>query len=107
MATIFLPLPLAPPAWPATAILTGHLALSSLAKYHQAQRAYLAFCETPAQALQATSLARWRAHLAQHTTLSPHTINRLLTAVKRLVQEAAAQGYVDVVTAAAFASVAG
>jgi len=107
MATTFFPLPPAPTAWPETAILTGHLAPSSLEKYHQALRAYQAFCEMPGQAFQATSLARWRTHLAQHTPLSPHTINRLLASVKRLVKEAAAQGYVDVVTAAAFASVAG
>ena len=101
---------LSPPvseAWPEPTILTGHLAPSSLAKYHQALRVYLAFCETSAQAFQATSLARWRTHLAQHTRLSPHTINRLLAAVKRLMKEAAAQGYIDVGTAAAFASVAG
>jgi integrase/recombinase XerD len=107
MATTLLPPLPGPPTWPEPAILTGHLAPASLVKYHQAQRAYLAFCATPAQALQATSLARWRTHLAQHTTLSPHTINRLLASVKRLVKEAAAQGYVDIVTAAAFASVAG
>jgi integrase len=88
-------------------ILTGHLAPASLGKYHQALRAYLAFCGTPAQALEATSLARWRTHLAQHTALSPHTINWRLAAVKRLVHEAAAQGYVDVGTAAAFAVVRG
>jgi integrase len=104
--TLVIPPPI-PPAWPEAAILTGHLAPASLVKYHQALRAYLAFCATPVQAFQATSLARWRTHLAQHTTLSPHTINRLLAAVKRLVKEAAAQGYVDVGTAAAFASVAG
>jgi len=101
---------LSPPvdaAWPEATILTGHLAPASLVKYHQALQAYHAFCGTPAQAFQATSLARWRTHLAQHTTLSPHTINRLLASVKRLVKEAAAQGYVDIVTAAAFASVAG
>ena len=107
MATTVASPPLTPALWPEPAILAGHLAPSSLGKYQQAQRAYLAFCTTPAQALHATSLARWRTHLAQHTTLSPHTINRLLAAVKRLVKEAAAQGYVDVVTAAAFASVAG
>src|SRR5712691_3464754 len=107
MATTFLPVPPVPAVWPESTILTGHLAPSSLVKYHQALRAYLAFCESLAQAFQATSLARWRTHLAQHTTLSPHTINRLLAAVKRLVKEAAAQGYIDVVTAAAFASVAG
>jgi hypothetical protein len=84
MATTFLSLLPAPTAWPEAAILTGHLAPSSLVKYQQALHAYLTFCETPAQALQATSLARWRTHLAQHTTLSPHTINRLLAAIKRL-----------------------
>ena len=105
-STLVVPL-FAPATWPAPTILTGHLAPSSLVKYHQALRAYLAFCATPAQAFHATSLARWRTHLAQHTTLSPHTINRLLASVKRLVKEAAAQGYVDVGTAAAFASVAG
>src|SRR2546430_13973511 len=104
MATSLVSPPPSPAPWPEPAILTGHLAPSSLRKYQQAQRAYLAFCATPAQALQATSLARWRTHLAQHTTLSPHTINRLLAAVKRLVKEAAAQGYVAVGTAAAFAS---
>ncbi len=107
MATTLLPPPPSPATWPESTILTGHLAPSSLVKYQQAQRAYLAFCAAPAQALQATSLARWRTHLAQHTTLSPHTINRLLASVKRLVKEAAAQGYVDIVIAAAFASVAG
>jgi len=104
--TLLLPSP-NPTRWPDPAILTGHLAPSSLRKYHQAQRAYLAFCDTPTQALQAVTLARWRTHLAQNTLLSPHTINRLLAAVKRLVHEAAAQGYVDGATAAAFARVAG
>jgi integrase/recombinase XerD len=107
MATTWLPVLPTPTAWPETAILTGHLAPTSLRKYQQALHAYLAFCDTPAQALQAPSLARWRTHLAQHTMLSPHTINRLLAAVKRLVKEAAAQGYVDVITAAAFAIVSG
>lgn len=96
-----------PAAWPDPTILTGHLAPASLTKYHQAVQAYLAFCGTPAQALEAPSLARWRTHLAQHTTLSPYTINRQLAAVKRLMQEAAAQGYLEVATAAAFASVSG
>jgi len=107
MLTTHLPPARAPEIWSDPALLTGHLAPASLRKYEQALHAYLAFCNTPAQALQAPSLARWRTYLAQHTTLSPHTINRLLAAVKRLVKEAAAQGYVDVVTAAAFATVSG
>jgi len=96
-----------PPVWPDPTILTGHLAPASLAAYAHAVEAYRTFCGTDAHALEATSLARWRTALAQHTTLSPHTINRQLAAVKRLIKEAAAQGYVAVATAAAFASVSG
>lgn len=106
MDTVLVPFPPAPAAWPDPTILTGHLAPASLAKYQQAVQAYRTFCGTDALALEATSLARWRTDLAQHTTLSPHTINRQLAAVKRLLKEAAAQGYVAVATAAAFASVA-
>jgi integrase len=107
MATTFDTSPPAPVVWSDPVLLTGHLAPASLVKYQHALRAYLAFCATPAQALQATSLARWRTHLAQATALSPHTINRLLAAVKRVVKEAVAQGYIDAVTAAAFAGVSG
>jgi integrase len=106
MDALFVTLP-PPPAWPEATILTGHLAASSLTKYQQAVQAYRAFCGTESLALEATSLARWRTYLAQHTTLSPHTINRQLAAIKRLIKEAAAQGYLDVATAAAFASVSG
>ena len=54
MATTFLPIPSAPTVWPDPAILTGHLAPTSLRKYQQALHVYLAFCGTPVQALQAT-----------------------------------------------------
>jgi integrase len=106
MDPVFRTLP-PPPVWPEPTILTGHLAPTSLRKYQQAVAAYRTLCGTDAQALEATSLARWRTHLAQHTTLSPHTMNRQLAAVKRLVKEAAAQGDLAVATAAAFASVSG
>lgn len=81
MATILASSPSALAAWPDSTILTGHLAPASLVKCQQALGAYFRFCETPAQALQAASLARWRTHLAQHTALSPHTINRLVVEV--------------------------
>ena len=54
--------------WPPLALLTGHLASTSLAKYAQAVAAYRAWCGSDAVALAATSLARWRTHLVQHTT---------------------------------------
>jgi integrase/recombinase XerD len=45
--------------------------------------------------LQPATLARWRTWLAQTTTLSPNTINRMLSAIKRLTAEAAEQGYLS------------
>jgi len=91
---------------PDPAILAGQLAPASLTGYQRDFAAYLRFCGDPATALAPVSLARWRTHLAQETRLSPHTINRSLAAVKRLLQEAAAQGYVDGTTTEAFRRVA-
>jgi integrase len=88
-------------------ILTGHLAPASLVGYQRDLAAYLAFCGEPTRALEASSLARWSTHLAQATQLSPHTINRRLAAVRRVVREAALQGYVDSDTAEAFRQVRG
>lgn len=93
--------------FPDLALLTGQLAPSSLAGYRRDVVLYRRFCADPATALHATSLARWRTHLAEDTRLSPYTINRRLAAVKRLLQEAAVQGYVDLAAAEAFRRVAG
>ena len=87
--------------------LTGQLAPRSLTAYQQDLAAYLRFCSEPGTALEATSLARWRLHLARHTPLAPSTINRRLAAVRRVVQEAAEHGVVDPATAAAFRQVQG
>jgi integrase len=104
--TLALPPPLAGTALD-PALLTGQLAPASLAGYQRDIAAYRRFCRDAATALEPASLARWRTHLAQATRLSPHTINRRLAAVKRLVQEAAAQGYVESATAEAFRRVPG
>lgn len=92
---------------PDPAILAGQLAPASIRGYQHDLAAYLRFCDDPQTAREAASLARWRTYLAQDTQLSPHTINRRLAAVKRLVREAAAQGYLDSATADAFRRVAG
>ncbi len=94
------------PAFDAT-LLAGQLAPSSMAMYQRDFAAYVAFAVSPAALLDAATLARWRAHLAQETQMSPNTINRMLSAVKRLMREAAAQGYIPHETAAAFAEVSG
>lgn len=86
-------------------ILAGQIAPSSLAMYRRDFAAYLDFAGP--RATLPTEFARFRAWLANETEYSPNTINRMLSAVKRVVKEAASQGYIDHETAAAFSQVAG
>lgn len=88
-------------------MLAGQLAPSSIAMYERDFRAYVAFAGSAENALLPETLARWRAHLASATPYSPNTINRMLSAVKRVVQEAAIQGYVESDKAAAFQQITG
>lgn len=90
-----------------TAILAGQLAPSSMAMYQRDFEAYLAYAGSFPRALDAVTLARWRTHLAQETAKSPNTINRMLSAVKRLMREAAAQGYLSHEIAGTFDTVSG
>ena len=89
------------------ALLAGQLAPRSLVEYTRDFAAYLDFCTSLEQALVAGSLARWRTALAQTTHLSPHTINRRLSGIKRVMREAALQGYLDHETSEAFQRVPG
>ncbi|MCB0060480.1 MAG: tyrosine-type recombinase/integrase [Caldilineaceae bacterium] len=88
-------------------ILTGQLAPSSIEMYRRDFAAYVEFAGSFARAIDATTLARWRTNLAQETSKSPNTINRMLSAVKRLMREAAVQGYLTHEIAQAFDHVAG
>lgn len=88
-------------------ILAGQLAPSSIAMYKRDFAAYLVYAGSPAAAIQPATLGRWRASLATATELSPNTINRMLSAVKRLMKEAAAQGYLGSDIAAAFEEIDG
>lgn len=88
-------------------ILAGQLAPSSIAMYQRDFMAYVQFAGSPAAIIQPSTLARWRTHLAQATDLSPNTINRMLSAVKRLMREAANQGYLSPTTAQEFGRIAG
>lgn len=90
-----------------SSILAGQLASSSIAMYTRDFAAYLAFAGSAAAALDATTFARWRTWLAQATELSPHTINRMLAATRRLMKEAAIQGYITHEQAKAFANIDG
>lgn len=86
-------------------ILAGQIAPSSLAMYKRDFAAYVDFAGP--RATLPTEFARFRAWLANETEYSPNTINRMLSAVKRVVKEAASQGYIDHETAAAFSQVQG
>ena len=88
-------------------ILAGAVSASTAAMYRRDFAAYVRFAGSPEAALQAATLAQWRAYLANGTAHSPNTINRMIAAVKRLVREAAGQGYVGPEVAAAFDQVAG
>lgn len=57
--------------------------------------------------MEPATFARWRASLANDTDMSPKTINRMLSAVKRIMAEAAVQGYVMRDVAEAFKDVKG
>ena len=88
--------------------LAGQLAPSSAAMYERDARAYVIFCEGAGlDALAATSLVAWRNDMAQATTLSPNTINRQVSAVKRFVVAAAERGYCASEIAAQFRNVRG
>ena len=100
----------APPTLPAhfdASILAGQLAPSSIAMYARDLKAYLTFAGDPTAAVDPTTLARWRAHMAQTTEKSPNTINRMISAVKRLIREAATQGYIPHEIAQAFEHIRG
>ena len=94
--------------FPPPQLLAGRLAASTVAMYTRDCLAYVAFCGYDGPRAQAApTLRRWRTYLVQDTALSPHTINRMLSAVKRAVQEGTVQGLVDREVAEAFRQVEG
>ncbi len=93
---------------PSPQLLAGRLAASTVAIYTWDCTAYVAFCGYDSTVvLAAETLRRWRTYLVQDTVLSPHTINRMLAAVKRVMREGAVQGLVAREVAEAFRQVEG
>lgn len=90
-----------------TSILAGSVAESSIAMYKRDFAAYLDYAQTPEAARDASTLARWRTDLVNTTSMSPNTINRMLSAVKRLMDEAAVQKYISNEEAEAFKRIHG
>jgi integrase/recombinase XerD len=94
--------------FPAPQLLAGRLAASTVAMYTRDCAAYVAFCGYDGVlAGQAETLRRWRAYLVEDTALSPHTINRMLAAVKRVLKEAAVRGVIAWEVGGAFSEVEG
>lgn len=90
-----------------TNILTGQVADSTKAMYSRDFAAYLDFAGSFVLATTPTTLAQWRTHLAEETEMSPHTINRMLSAVRALMKAAAEQGYLSREVALRFETVKG
>lgn len=90
-----------------TSILTGQVGESTKAMYTRDFAAYLEFAGRFESATTATTLAQWRAVLAEETAMSPHTINRMLSAVRALMKAAAEQGYLSREVALSFETVKG
>lgn len=89
-------------------ILAGQLTGSSITKYRRSFAAYLAFAAGRGlDPLSSGALMDWRDNMALETDLSPNTINNRLTAVKRVMAEAAKRGWVVKDTADAFDAVDG
>ncbi len=69
-------------------MLAGRLTASSIAMYKRDVQAYLDYAtEVYADWRSPQTLMDWRDFLAVETTKSPHTINRMLSAVKRIISE--------------------
>lgn len=90
-----------------TSILAGQIAPSSMRMYRRDFVAYLAYAGSPEYALKPSTLATWRTVLAQESGMSPNTINRMMSAVKRLMDAAAEQGYISYELSEAFKRVRG
>lgn len=91
-----LPLDILAEFFPGVTELPGTLAPRTVTEYRRDAAHYAAFCGfDKARILDGKSLQAWRRHMIDHTQLSPHTINRRLRAIKKLVQVSVRYGGLD------------
>lgn len=81
--------------------LAGRVRPATARMYSRDFRAYLDYAGSVELAMEPTTFARWRTHLAQ-SGKSPNTINRMLSAVRAVIRAAAEVGYVNLQIADAF-----
>jgi integrase/recombinase XerD len=73
--------------------LAGRVNARTLTEYRRDLHLYLTFCQGEHREPSVPqSLRAWRGAMAEHTRLSPHTINRRLAAVKRVIRATALLG---------------
>lgn len=91
-----------------SSILAGQCSPSTIKMYKRDFAAYRSWASAQGEpAGQAATLAKWRKALSDASPLSPNTINRMIAAVRRIMREAAAQGFCSSELAAQFEQVAG
>lgn len=89
-------------------VFPGKVSESSIKMYTRDFEAYAVFAMQEGLALnEPTTLARWSIYLVNETTMSPRTINRMISAVKSLMINAADMGYISHNIADAFKHVRG
>lgn len=88
-------------------IIAGVTKKSTEQMYRRDLLAYLEFAKEKEIALKPSTLARWRTYLVAEEKFSPNTINRMLSAVRSLMKEAAVQEYIGHDVAEAFKHVNG
>ncbi len=73
--------------------LAGRVTTRTLVEYRRDTHLYLVFCIIESrEPNEPQSLRAWQADMADHTTLSPNTINRRLVAIKRVIRSTALLG---------------
>ncbi len=88
-------------------ILAGRVNDASMEMYKRDFNAYLTYAGSKENALKSSTLARWITYLSQETDMSPNTINRMISAVKKIMKLAADQAYIQHELAEAFKHVDG
>lgn len=88
-------------------ILAESVDTSTLKIYGRDCDAYLSFAETKEAALSPETLASWIEHLTTTAAYAPSSINRMATAVRRLMGEAGSRGSIDQAVAERFQRIAG
>ena len=99
---------LAPQAGLDVSVLAGQVTESTANMYRRDVDAYTTWAASQnLQPLTSSTFARWRVYLVNTTTYSPRTINRMLSAVRKVVSQGAAQGHIDQQTADRFRATEG